>query len=139
VRTLSKAAMIAIAFFVLGDATASARPRKHSSAGTNCDGTPVIMKGLDCRRHPLRGELQANRSRKRPRISSRGSSGPYVAPLQRTPSLTLSQPSTGPYISPQVANPSERINQLNQSYPLNRGLGNNPINRDQYLRYNLTR
>ena len=75
----------------------------------------------------------------RRRLSARGSSGGYVAPLQRTPSLTLTQPSTGPYIPPPVANPSERINQLNQSFPLNNGLGNNPTDRDAYVRYNLNR
>ena len=31
------------------------------------------------------------------------------------------------------------INQLNQSFPLNGGLGNNPTNRDAYIRYNLNR
>jgi hypothetical protein len=31
--------------------------------------------------------------------------------------------------------PSERINQLNQSFPLDRGLGNNPTDRDAYIRY----
>jgi hypothetical protein len=44
-----------------------------------------------------------------------------------------------PYIPPPVNNPSERINQLNQSFPLNGGLGNNPTNRDAYIRHNLNR
>jgi hypothetical protein len=51
----------------------------------------------------------------------------------------LSQPSAAPYIPPPVANPSAQINQLNHSFPLNGGLGNNPTNRDAFIRYNLTR
>src|SRR5260370_845417 len=73
------------------------------------------------------------------RLTARGGGGPYIAPVQRTPSLTLTQPSTGPYIPPPISNPSAQINQLNQSFPLNGGLGNNPTNRDAYIRYNLTR
>jgi hypothetical protein len=107
------------------------------------DGTPIIMQGLDCPRRPARGEQQEqkqpNERAERPRVTPRGSSGRYVPSAQPTPSLTLSQPPAGPYIPPPVANPSERINQLNHSFPLNRGLGNNPTDRDSYIRYNLNR
>jgi hypothetical protein len=106
-----------------------------------CDGTPIIMQGMECSRRPARGEQQEQPGQRaeRPRLTARGSSGAYIAPVQRAPSLTLSQPSAGPYIPPPVNNPSERINQLNQSFPLNGGLGNNPTNRDAYIRYNLNR
>jgi hypothetical protein len=107
-----------------------------------CDGTPIIMQGMECSRRPARAEAPQGPAAERPqrsRLTVRGSSGRYVAPPQRAPSLTLSQPSTGPYIPPPVANPSERINQLNQSFPLNGGLGNNPTDRDSYIRYNLNR
>jgi hypothetical protein len=75
----------------------------------------------------------------RPRVTRRGSSGAYNPALLSPPSLPLSQPSAGVYIPPPVANPSAQINQLNHSFPLNGGLGNNPTNRDAYIRYNLTR
>jgi len=101
------------------------------------------MQGMECSRRPARAEEQEQRQptqrAERPRLTVRGSGGRYVAPVQRAPSLTLSQPSAGPYIPPPVNNPSERINQLNQSFPLNGGLGNNPTNRDAYIRYNLNR
>ena len=42
-------------------------------------------------------------------------------------------------IPPPVSNPSAQINQLNQSFQFNRGLGNNPTGRDSFIRYNLTR
>jgi len=58
---------------------------------------------------------------------------------RRAPSLTLSQPAVTPYIPPPIRNPSEQINQLNQSFPFNAGVGSNPANRDAYIRYNLNR
>jgi hypothetical protein len=144
---LSRILTLTCAVLVLGaNATASARPKKQSTQAqtstTMCDGTPVIMAGMECSRRPARAEAQQEPAAERPersRLTPRGSSGRYVAPVQRAPSLTLSQPSTGPYIPPPVANPSERINQLNQSFPLNGGLGLNPSDRDSYIRYNLNR
>src|SRR5262245_49124113 len=95
-----------------------------------CDGTPIIMQGMECSRRLARGEQQEQsqptQRAERSRLTTRGSGGPYIAPPLRAPSLTLTQPSAGPYIPPPVNNPSERINQLNQSFPLNGGLGNNP-------------
>ena len=148
--------MVALAFavLVLGAATtASARPKKQSAehtatTTTNCHGTPLIMQGMDCPTRPVRAaeqeqeqqqQEQATKRAERPRLTARGSSGAYIAPLQRTPSLSLPQPSAAPYIPPPVNNPSAQINQLNHSFPLNGGLGNNPTNRDAYIRYNLTR
>jgi hypothetical protein len=145
---LSTVVTLACAVLVLGTATtASARPKKQnaqtqSTPATTCDGTPVIMQGMECSRRPARAEAPQEPAAERPersRLTVRGSSGRYVAPALRAPSLTLSQPSTGPYIPPPVANPSERINQLNQSFPLNGGLGLNPTDRDSYIRYNLNR
>jgi hypothetical protein len=109
------------------------------------DGTPIIMRGMDCPRRPARGEEQKQKQKQptqraeRPHVTARGSSGPYIAPPLRTPSLTLTQASAAPYIPPPINNPSEQINQLNHSFPLNRGLGNNPTDRDAYIRYNLNR
>jgi hypothetical protein len=145
---LSRLAILAAAVLIVATVTtASARPKKQSAqpqstSATTCDGTPIIMQGMECARRPARGEAQQEPAAERPgrsRLTVRGSGGRYVAPPQRAPSLTLSQPSSGPYIPPPVANPSERINQLNQSFPLNGGLGNNPSDRDSYIRYNLNR
>jgi hypothetical protein len=142
--SVSRMAALAFAVLVLGAAaTASARPKKPSAertatSATTCDGTPIIMQGMDCPRRPAGGEQPTQRS-ERPRVTTRGSSGPYVAPPLRAPSLTLTQPSVSPYIPPPVNNPSARIDQLNHSFPLNGGLGNNPTDRDAYIRYNLNR
>jgi hypothetical protein len=144
--------IVTLAFAVLvlaAAATASAAPKKRGAERTTTpitmcdDGTPIIMQGMDCLRRPARREEQEQEQptqrAERPRVTGRGSSGPYAPAPLRTPSLTLTQPPAGPYIPPSVNNPSERINQLNHSFPLNRGLGNNPTDRDAYIRYNLNR
>jgi len=142
---LSRIVILAFAVLVLGaDATASARPKKHrpdrtSTAIATCDGTPIIMQGMDCRKRHTGGEQQAAKRAARPRVTSRGSGGIYAPARLSPPSLGLPQQSTGVYIPPPVNNPSAQINQLNQSFPLNGGLGLNPTNRDSYIRYNLTR
>jgi hypothetical protein len=75
----------------------------------------------------------------RRRVARRGSGGLYAPARLTPPSLPLTQQSTGVYIPPLVSNPSAQINQLNQSFQFNRGLGNNPTGRDSFIRYNLTR
>jgi hypothetical protein len=75
----------------------------------------------------------------RRRVARRGSGGLYAPARLTPPSLPLAQQSTGVYIPPPVSNPSAQINQLNQSFQFNRGLGNNPTGRDSFIRYNLTR
>ena len=89
-----------------------------------------------------RGTEQEQEVTQRPvrrRVTARGSGGSYAPARLSTPSLGLPQPSTGVYIPPPISNPSGQINQLNHSFPLSGGLGNNPTNRDAYIRYNLTR
>jgi hypothetical protein len=145
---LSRIVTLVLAVVVFGaTATASARPKKTSSEPTPTssmmcpDGTPIIMQGMECPRRPARGDEQKQLTQgvERRRVTTRGSGGPYVAAPLRTPSLTLNQPSAGPYIPPPIRNPSAEINQLNQSFPFNAGLGNNPTNRDAYIRQNFNR
>jgi len=151
--SLSRIVGLAVAVLILGaDATASARPKRHPAAQrppaqvtTNCDGTPIIMQGMPCRQLPARAAEQEPTGEQPPknverrRLTTRGSGGPYVPSVQRTPSVGLSQPSGSVYTPPAIANPSERIKDLNSSFPLNGGLGLNPSNRDDYIRYNLNR
>src|ERR1700751_6309242 len=69
----------------------------------------------------------------RRRVARRGSGGAYAPARLTPPSLPLAQQSTGVYIPPPVSNPSAQINQLNQSFQFNRGLGNNPTGRDSFI------
>jgi hypothetical protein len=130
-----------VAALVLGTAaTASAGPKKDSTARsssstTSCNGTPVIMQGLDCPQRPGRGEQEYAERSKHPRITAPGGSS-YVAPLASRPPSLIPQPSVTPYVPPPISNPSERITQFNHSFPLNGGLGLNPTDRDSYIRYN---
>jgi hypothetical protein len=108
----------------------------------DANGTPIIMKGAHSRPKKPEGENRQSKRAERPRRIPRGSSA-YVEPipLPRTgrESGIPAVPPVAPYIPPPIDNPSERIHQLNHSFPLNRGLGLNPTDRDQYIRYNLTR
>ncbi len=66
--------MVTLAFAVLllgTAATASARPKKDraertSTAITTCDGTPIIMQGIDCKKRPTGGEELATKRPVRP-------------------------------------------------------------------------
>jgi hypothetical protein len=146
---LSRMVAFTFAVVLLGTAaTAQARPKKPSpeptsTAITMCDGTPIIMQGIECKKRasggPAGGEEQATKPTVRPRVARRGSGGIYAPAPLTPPSLALPQQSTGVYIPPPVSNPSAQINQLNHSFPLNGGLGNNPTDRDAFIRYNLTR
>jgi hypothetical protein len=106
----------------------------------DANGTPIIMKDSHSRPKKPESENRQSKRAERPRRIPRGSSA-YVAPipLPRTGRDIGSVPAVTPYIPPPIDNPSERIHQLNHSFPLNRGLGLNPTDRDQYIRYNLTR
>ena len=102
--SLSRIVGLAVAVLLLGaDATASARPKRHPAAQrppaqvtTNCDGTPIIMQGMPCRQRPARAAEQATeqtgeqapKRAERRRLTTRGSGGPYVPSVQRTPSLS---------------------------------------------------
>jgi hypothetical protein len=145
---LTRVLTLALAVLVVGaTATASARPKKNNSerpasSTMMCpDGTPIIMLGMECPRRVARGEEQRQPTQRaeRRRVTTQGSSGPYVAAPLRPPSLTLNQPAVTPYIPPPVRNPSAEINQLNHSFPFNAGVGNNPANRDAYIRQNFNR
>jgi hypothetical protein len=106
-------------------------------------GTPIIMRDSRARaKRPAKEENSPGKRAERPRTIPRGSSG-YVAPIplpdtSRSSGIVPPPPVTT-YNPPPINNPSERIDQLNHSFPLNRGLGLNPTDRDGYVRYNFNR
>jgi len=154
---LSKVFIVALAGFAVAVAdTASAQPKKKSverafgfapsvpniMVDVDEHGTPIIMR--DSHAGPKKPESEYRKSKRaeRPRKIPRGSSA-YVPPVSlpntSRSSGIIAPPAVTPYNPPPVNNPSERINQLNQSFQFNRGLGNNPTDRDAYIRYNLNR
>jgi hypothetical protein len=119
---------LALAVLVLGAATtASARPKKHSAertstAITTCDGTPIIMQGIDCKKRPTGGEEQEQPTKRaeRPRVTTRGSGGPYAPARLSTPSLALPQQSAGPYIPPSPEPDCDRTIEMPSRYMTDR-------------------
>lgn len=99
------------------------------------------MQGLERPKRAIQDRPHSNKEAERRVNIPRGSANfvPQVSSmggLPRTPLLV--QPSAvAPYNPPPINNPSERVMQFNQSFPLNRGLGNNPTDRDAYVRYHL--
>jgi hypothetical protein len=103
-------------------------------------GTPTIMKDSHARPKTLKSEDPKSNRAERLRTTPRGNSvhvPPIVLPNPGRSSGIVAPPPVTPYSPPPVNNLSERINQLDQSFEFNRGLGNNPTDRDAYIRYNL--
>jgi hypothetical protein len=138
----SKIANVVLSIVVMLGAVdaVSARPKTHrverspaSTALQNCNGTPVIMQGLDCRTGPASGHpsARAELAKRLPR-----GSGGYIpaVPSPNPPSLTLQQPAVTPYVPPRINSFSDRVMQCNQSFTFNAGVGNNPVGRDAYVR-----
>jgi hypothetical protein len=147
-------ALVLVCAFGAEQASArSKKPRLEPSSGPSVisvpsimvdeTGTPVIMQGLERPRRAIQGRHHIKKEAERRTNIPRGSAT-FVPPvssigsLPRTP-LLVQPPAVAPYNPPPISNPSERIMQLNQSFPLNAGLGNNPTDRDGYVRYNFNR
>jgi hypothetical protein len=139
-----------VAFCASGAEQALARSKRHSrqpsvpSIAVDDTGTPIIMQGLQPARRAVaeRREMtkEATKEAKRHVQIPHGSPGfiPPISsqgPLPRTP-LIGQAPAAAPYNPPSISNPSAQISQFNQSFQFNKGLGNNPTNRDAYIRYN---
>jgi hypothetical protein len=98
------------------------------------DGTPIIMQGF--RRTRPAEESQPERGDRPVRIP-RGSStyipppvpspdsGPPAAALMKTPEV---------YKPPRIESFGDRVTNCIHSYPLNAGIGNNPTDRQMYIR-----
>jgi len=140
----SNVLMIAVAVFAVGVADTALAQANIPSIMVDVDknGIPIIAK--ESRARPKKPEIGNRQSKQaeRPRKIPRGSSAyvqPVPLPNTSRASGIVAPPPVTPYNPPPINNPSERINQLNQSFPLNGGLGNNPTERDAYIRYNLNR
>jgi hypothetical protein len=127
--------------FTGGDAR-SVRPKKHPverppqpALIQEEHGTPIIMQGLEWPKRPARTEDQPKERAERPRTIPRGGST-YMPPVPApgVPSAIAPQPSMGVYKPPPINSFSDRVTQCRHSFPLNAGLGNNPTNRDFYVR-----
>ncbi len=101
------------------------------------------MQGLERPRSAAEAKRRSTKEPKRYVKIPHGSPGfippnSSMGPLPRTPLLGQA-PAVAPYNPPPIDNPSARISDYNQSFQFNRGLGNNPTDRDAYIRYNFNR
>jgi hypothetical protein len=134
---------LAVILVVATAATALARPKKpraecslQPAITLDEGGTPIIMQGLQRPKRPAQTEDQPKERAERPRTIPRGSSTSVPpVPAPGVPSAIVSQPSVGVYKPPPINSFSDRVTQCQHSFPLNAGLGNNPTNRDFYVRY----
>jgi hypothetical protein len=128
---------------------ALARSKKSSSRGdlgiqTDSNGVPIIMRGFRSDRgstdragteQPERSGKQASRPVRIPRGSSTYIPPPVPSPYGSTIGVTTGQ-AVQPYNPPPITTFGDRVNNAIHSYPLNKGLGNNPTDMQMYIRQN---
>ena len=73
------------------------------------------------------------KQRTEPRTRPRGSSSVPPTGLPRTEAITVPS-ATGVYKPPPIDSYSDRVIGCNHSFPLNAGIGNNPTDRNAYVR-----
>jgi hypothetical protein len=111
------------------------------------DGTPIIMQGYRSpgitrdkgANEPKEPMQRADRPVKIPRGSSTYIPPPSPSPysVNRPPAAALTQPVPQPYKPPPITTLSDRMNSAIQAYPLEKGIGNNPIDQQQFIRQRL--
>jgi hypothetical protein len=128
---------------------ALARSKKSSPGddlGVQVDsyGVPIIMKGYRSdggkanragTEQPEQSGKQASRPVRVPRGSSTYIPPPVPSPYGSTVGVTTGQ-AVQPYNPPPITTFGDRVNNAIQSYPLNKGLGNNPTDMQMYIRQN---
>jgi hypothetical protein len=108
-------------------------------------GTPIIMQGYRSPAMMRDGGVEPERTEpkrqaRRPVKIPRGSST-YIPPPVPSPysvnSPPAPQPTVQPYNPPPITTFSDRVNSAIQAYPLERGIGNNPTDQQQFIRQRL--
>jgi len=101
----------------------SSKTRQHRPAAS--EAAPSRMQ---------QSETQPSRTRQSLRGPVPRGSGGYVAPVLPPSSPVSNQPVTQPYQPPHITTFSDRVNDAIQAYPLQKGIGNNPIDQQQFIR-----
>jgi hypothetical protein len=108
---------------------------------TDADGTPIIMKGYGSHAKKVRitvpeaAEPVLRADRPRPRGSSTYIPPPVPSPdAGPTPQQIIGRQTVQPYQPPPINTYSDRVTNCIHSFPLNRGLGNNPLDQQSYVR-----
>ena len=107
------------------------------------DGTPIIMQGYRSRaitrdKEPNEAKepvQRADRPVKIPRGSSTYIPPPSPSPYSSSnPPAALTQPAPAPYQPPKITTFSDKVNDAIHAYPLQKGIGNNPTDQQQFIR-----
>jgi hypothetical protein len=133
---------------VLALGTADAASAKHKKAHravhrdvtstsipVDRDGTPIIMQGYGAPVTDRKVEPPRQKTERAVKIP-RGSST-YIPPPNPSPYANPPPPLTKPpgvYTPPPINSYSDRVTNCIHSYPLNKGIGNNPTDQQAYVR-----
>jgi hypothetical protein len=110
------------------------------------EGTPIIMQGYrsprmmrDAGQPTLEPRQRADRPVRIPRGSSTYIPPPVPSPysINSPPAAALTQPPPAPYQPPPITTFSDRVNNAIQAYPLQKGIGNNPTDQQEFIRQRL--
>ena len=144
-KTLAVSVVAALAFGAIGDADARQKRTKRSATpGLQYDtsGQPSIMRsgngGISIMRdenapkRPKGGSKEAVGPRKVPRGSSTYIPPPVPSP--NTGRAIVTPPTPGVYKPPPITSFGDRATGAIHSYPLQKGIGNNPTDQQMYIR-----
>ena len=109
------------------------------------DGTPIIMQGYrspsmmrrDKGLEPIQPMQRADRPIRIPRGSSTYIPPPNPTPYSSSnsnPPAALTQLPPAPYQPAPITTFSDKVNNAIHAYPLEKGIGNNPINQQEFIR-----
>jgi hypothetical protein len=139
-RLLVLALAAAVAAAIGGADTASSRSKKPKRQSAepyvtrDYDGTPIIMQGFRRTRPVQDLPPQADRPVHVPRGSSTYIPPPVPSPDGGPPAAALLRPPPEPYRPPPASSFGDRVTNCIHSFPLNAGVGNNPTDRQMYIR-----
>jgi hypothetical protein len=136
-NTLLTAALAASLMLLHADA-ALARSKKSSSSGDlgiqrDSNGVPIIMKGF----RSDRGKMNRTSAARTGQFATRSARIPRGSSTAiARPAATTTGQAVQPYNPPRITTPGDKATSAIHSYPLNKGLGNNPTDQQMYIRQN---
>jgi hypothetical protein len=134
-NTLLTAALAASLMLLHADA-ALARSKKSGSSGDlgiqrDSNGVPIIMKGF----RSDRGKINRAATARTGKIATRSARIPRGSSTAIAPRVgTTTGQAVQPYNPPRITTPGDRTSNAIHSYPLQKGLGNNPTDQQMYIR-----
>jgi len=139
---LLTAALATLLIVALSDAVLARSKKSGTSSDMGLErdasGTPIIMKGYRSAPRQADAPRSGQKITKSVRIP-RGSSTSIPPPLTSS-SFSGAGATTGqavqPYNPPKITTFGDRVNNAIQSYPLQKGIGNNPTDMQMYIRQN---